>query len=221
MSPSFERARAIEPNPLDPTAAAEADLEAIRRILSGETEAYGEIVARHEAPLRRLVRGLLSDSELVEDVLQEVFFNAYRSLGRFRGEARLGTWLYRIAVREAGRARKRLAKLSRRQGSLGERDVPDRPREPAIENREQIDQALSLLDRLPTLERAAFVLYVIEDRSYADISEILDAPPGTVASWIHRARGKLEELARVKMDMSQPSRQSFPSGPIPARRDCS
>lgn len=221
-NPRARRTFPVEPAipSTSPNATPDPDVDAIGRILDGDTDAFGEIVSRHERRLRHLVRGLVSDAELVDDVLQEVFFNAYRALPHFRGDARLSTWLYRIAVRESSRARLRLGRWRKRVASLGERDVADPHRERSVENEDELRRAHALLDKLPSRERAAFVLYVIEDRSYAEIADILEAPAGTVASWIHRARAKLDGLADVHVELPRSDSSRVPPSSMSPRRDC-
>ena len=79
----------------------------IRRARSGDREAFGQLVSRHQESVYRVVRGILAGAAECEDVTQEVFLKAYGSLGKFRGDSGLFTWLYRIAVNEALRARRR------------------------------------------------------------------------------------------------------------------
>ncbi len=176
-----------EPESVDP------DADAIRRVRSGDASAYGEIVERHEPALRALVTGILADRQVAEDVVQDVFLIGYRNLDGFRGEAKLSTWLTRIAIREATRARTRLRKLLRRLAPLEEARTPS----PKSHTRaaEARDEALSLLARLSSIERTAFVLHVVESRSYQEIAEILGIPIGTVGSHISRARARLREHA--------------------------
>ena len=78
------------------SAASEAQLKAARR---GDGDAFVDLFLVHERRLRLLAFGVLRDPDLVDDALQETALRAFRSLGRFRGEAAIGTWLHRIALR--------------------------------------------------------------------------------------------------------------------------
>ncbi len=173
------------------------DVDAIRRVLAGDVEAYGEVVARHERPLRAIVTGIVADRQVVEDVVQESFVIAYRRLESFRGDARFSTWLTRIAIREAGRARTKLRRFWKRLTSLD--DVTERPTQQqakasrADRGAESRDQVLSWLAKLPIKERTPFVLHVLEDRSYEEIAAMLGMPSGTVGSHISRAKARLRE----------------------------
>jgi RNA polymerase sigma-70 factor (ECF subfamily) len=181
--------RVLDPLPVPP--AADPDAPAVECVRRGEKSAFGDIMARHDVPLRRLILGIVADRHLAEDVLQEVFLIAFRSLATFRGDARFSTWIYRIAVREAIRAQSRWTNLCRRFFPLVERELS--PRLGAAMPRPQwdLEEALVLLHQLPSHQRAAFVLHVVEGKSYQEVAELLESCPGTVGSWIHRARARL------------------------------
>jgi RNA polymerase sigma-70 factor (ECF subfamily) len=172
------------------------DLPAIRRVLSGDSSSYAEIVERHESRMRRLLTAIVADPELGEDLLQEVLFIAYRRLGDFRAESRFGTWLSRIAIREAVRARKRRGKLRRLFIPLEEvrTDGVADARGVRPEDSMGLQDMLTVFERLPVRERTALALHVVEDKSYAEIAEILGSPVGTVGSLISRGRDRLRRI---------------------------
>lgn len=176
---------------LDGTTLAEEWL--VRRSKAGDREAFGQIVSRHQTAVYRVVRGILGDPAESEDVTQEVFLKAYASLGRFRGEANLFTWLYRIAVNEALRSRRR-----RRPQPLEEAPEaavpPAEPAEP--EETPTLETLRRLLDRLPEDHRTIVVLRDLEGLSYREIAETLEIPLGTVESRLFRARRELRALWR-------------------------
>jgi len=183
------RSRGSGERPADP------DLPAIRRVLAGEPAAFGELVARHEQALRRLVTGIVADRHLAQDVVQDTMLIAYRKLAEFRGDSTFGTWVRRIAVREAIRTQNRTRRLWRRFVPLDSIDEAGSP--PGSVPGEvvaDLEEILAILGRLSTRERAALVLYVVEGRSYAEVASILEAPIGTVGSLISRARLRLREL---------------------------
>jgi RNA polymerase sigma-70 factor (ECF subfamily) len=177
-----------------PHASGDPDAPMIRRVLAGDVSAFGEIVHRHERSLRRLVTGIVSDRQLAEDVVQESLWIAYRRLADFRGEAALETWLTRITIREAVRARTRARRIWRRFVPL---EFVQDPVEPASsESREaarDLEEVLATLARLSVRERTALLLHVVEGHSYAETASILEMPIGTVGSLISRARAKLRE----------------------------
>ena len=164
----------------------------IRRARSGDREAFGLLVSRHQASVYRVVRGILAGAAECEDVTQEVFLKAYGSLGKFRGDSGLFTWLYRIAVNEALRARRRRPWGTTE--SLPEVEAP--PREGPDEDGPSLATLERLLRKLGDEFRSIVVLRDIEGMSYKDISDTLGIPMGTVESRLFRARQELRVLWR-------------------------
>ena len=145
--------------------------------------------------------GLVQNREDSEDLAQEVFLTAFQSIGQFRGEAKLSTWLYRIAVTKALaclRARQRKKRFAFVQslfepGSV--RLVQDLPhfQHPGVllENRERAAILFNALDKLPEKQKAAFVLHHLEALPYADIAEVLQISLSAVEALIFRAKRNL------------------------------
>lgn len=163
----------------------------------------------------RLACRLTSDTD-APDVLQETFLQVYRHLPSFRGEARFGTWLYRIATNTAlmlRRARSRrptesLEAFLPRFDAEGvhlatpvELQVASRADE-LLDRQTLADQAREVIARLPDLYRDAFVLRDLEEMSTADVAQALGVEPATVRQRVHRARlmlrGYLSDLVGVK-----------------------
>ena len=166
--------------------------ELIRLAKGGSRDAFGQLVSRYQLPVYRVIRGILSDPLGSEDVAQEVFLKAFSGLARVRGESGLFTWLYRIAVNEALRARKQRGFVTLDAVAEHEAPVP----EPEAEEGPTIATLEKLLKKLPDDFRAIVVLRDLEGLSYTEISESLDIPLGTVESRIFRARQELRTLWR-------------------------
>ncbi|MBI4880464.1 MAG: RNA polymerase sigma factor [Planctomycetes bacterium] len=175
-----------------PDPSCDPDRAAVERVVAGEPGEYARLIERHQQGLMRLVTGITADRHVAEDVVQEVFLAAYRRLPGFRFESSFKTWLYRIAVRRAARAGRRLRRLWRTFVPLPEASAA--PRAPAAARLDDLDEALALLARLRGPERAAFVLCA-EGWSYGEIAEITGCASGTVAARISRARRRLEGLS--------------------------
>ncbi|MEN8183258.1 MAG: RNA polymerase sigma factor [Myxococcota bacterium] len=156
-------------------------------------------VASHRDRALRLAWRLVDgDADAAEDVTQEAFVRAYRALGRFRAESSLGTWFYRILVREAARHRRWRGVRERWQAlSRSEVQPPRMPArgDPAL--RRRIADALS---RLSQRQREAFVLVHLEGFTVRETAEFLDKPEGTVKSHLHRA---LRTLRRELRDLRE------------------
>ena len=166
--------------------------ELIRRSKGGSREAFGQLVSRYQVPVYRVVRGILGSPSESEDVAQEVFLKAYGNLAKFRGESGFFTWLYRIAVNEALRARKRRSFANA--DALPEVVAPPTP--PAEEDAPTLATLEKLLRKLSDEFRSIVVLRDIEGMSYSDIAETLEIPIGTVESRLFRARQELRTLWR-------------------------
>ena len=146
----------------------------------------------------------MSPEGFVDNVL-----SAYRKLGGFRGEAPFGAWLYRIAVREARRARSKWRKVWNVLVPLElaeQRAKRDYLEEVADEPDAELSEAMELLQRIPERARVAFVLHVVEGLSYEEIAEVLQCTSGTVGSLIHRARARLAQMTGNKRGMPRDGR---------------
>jgi RNA polymerase sigma-70 factor (ECF subfamily) len=158
----------------------------------GRPEAFRELVEQTEGKVRRLLGRLQGPRQDLDDQIQEVYLRAWRGLAGFRGDSRLTTWLFRIAVNVARnwrRDEKTTVTLS---------DKVTRPL--AVSAAVPDDSLLALyeqaLSRLSSEVRATFVLHETEDLSYQAIAELLACPVGTVMSRLHRARTKILEYLR-------------------------
>ncbi|MBI3880567.1 MAG: sigma-70 family RNA polymerase sigma factor [Verrucomicrobia bacterium] len=166
------------------------DADLIARVLLHEDQnAFGELVHRHQSPVRGfLIKMTKGDTHLADDLAQEAFVKAWKKLGSFRGEGKFSTWLFGIAHNEwrmNARARKEIA--------LEELD--DQPPEP-----EQADAAASshlrldlaeAMKALTPAERAAIVLCCQNGLSHDEAARALDSPLGTVKTNVLRGKEKL------------------------------
>jgi len=169
------------------------DEQLVRRSKRGDREAFSQLVARYQNSVYRVVRGVLTDPAECEDVAQEVFLKAYASLAKFRGDAGFFTWLYRIAVNEAFRHRRRRAFSNA--DALPEVEAPPAPEMPD-EDAPTLRTLEKLLRKLADDFRSIVVLRDIEGLSYQEIAETLEIPIGTVESRLFRARQELRGLWR-------------------------
>lgn len=168
----------------------EGDL--VRRILSGDGNAFATMVGLYGDRLLRLVFGILGDWHLSEDVLQDVFVLVHRKLHRFDRRSSLLTWLYRISINAALKARRR----ARRRAHLPLLDDFDRPVPgPATERGVEMREIASKLLRcLPAKLRVVVLLREWEGLKYEEIARVLGCSRGAVEQRLHRA---MVELRRV------------------------
>lgn len=162
----------------------------VRQFQRGEEAAFDELLERHRARIYGLVCRLAGASE-AEDLAQDVFVAAYRSLRSFRGEATFGTWLYRIAVHTCSHH------LRRRRPEALELDEaePDQRREgdplARAMQRELQSEVRRAIDSLPYKLRVVIVLRDIHEMSYEEIAAVVGCPIGTVRSRLHYATQRL------------------------------
>ena len=175
------------------------DEEIVRRTLS-DKEAFALLITRYEAKLARYLERLgVSVREDREDLLQNAFIKAYKNLNSFDPGLAFSSWMYRIAHNEAMSFFR--AKRARPQVILDEdgEALITELRDDTADASAQAELRLSraeLAKAFATLEpryRDALALRFFEDRSYTEMSDILEVPVGTVSTLIHRAKRALRE----------------------------
>ena len=172
--------------------------ELVKASLSGDRLAFGEIVSRYQKMVARTVRGMLGDSVFSEDIGQEVFIKLYHSLPEFRGEAKLSTYIQKIAINltlNEIKRRKRFFSmfLHKANDELYESDVADDDYAEKNDVREVVSKALNDLD--PNF-RIIVVMRMLQGYSTKETAEILDLPLGTVLSRLSRAQQQLKEILK-------------------------
>ena len=153
-------------------------------------------VASHRERAVRLAWRLVGgDLDAAEDVAQDAFVRAYRALGRFRGEAGLGTWFYRILVRQAAHHLRWRAVRDR----FRARDAPEQSGGPPQGDLGLRRRILYALEQLTRAQREAFVLVHLEGFTVRESAELLGKSQGTVKSHLHRAlRSLRQDLADLR-----------------------
>jgi RNA polymerase sigma-70 factor (ECF subfamily) len=175
------------------------DKELIRLHLSGDVNAFGELVARHRDRMWAVALRTLGDREEAADAVQDALVSAFRRAHTYRGDAAVTTWLHRIVVNAClDRVRRRktrpttpLPEHEEHARVLGEAPLPD-----VAEQAERRSLVLSALAELSPDHRRAVVLVDMEGYSVEEAAELLGCPAGTVKSRCARARAKLVPLLR-------------------------
>jgi RNA polymerase sigma-70 factor (ECF subfamily) len=189
-----------------------SDAEFARRIAAGDHPAFEALMRKHNRMLYRTARAILRNDADAEDALQLAYLSAYRSIGGFRGESRLSTWLTRIVVNEAMmRVRHRgreamvvpLDSVSDEEGNImtseGIAVAGQRPELAAV--RSQMRALIERkIDALPDAFRTVFVLRALEELSVEDTAASLHIPEATVRTRFFRARSLLRESLAREMD---------------------
>ena len=166
------------------------DAALLARLRTGDTRAFEELVTTYQHRLFGVALRMLGSRAEAEEIAQETFLRAHRALGEFRGEARLGTWLYAIASRLC---LNRLAAASRRHEVPDDTALQQQPAEGAdaaavLEQRELQAALHDAVAALPEERRIVVVLRDLEGLAYEEIAEVLGLPLNTVRSRLHRAR---------------------------------
>lgn len=173
------------------------DDELLARARTGDHTAFGLLLRRHDAAMRRLAFRLLADASAMDDVLQEAYLRAFRALPGFRQGAQFGSWLYRITynacIDELRRDRRRPLAMADPPERATARPSPER----AVTATELVRSALAAL---PADQRVAVVLVDGEGFDNRSAARILGVPAGTVASRLSRARGQLRRMMEGDAD---------------------
>jgi RNA polymerase sigma-70 factor (ECF subfamily) len=172
------------------------DSELVAASLDGDKHAFGEIVSRYQNMVARTIKGMLGDSVFSEDIGQEVFIKLFSSLPDFRGEAKLSTYIQKIAVNltlNEIKRRKRFFSMFSQKGNseMYEFEVPDHNTEEKRDAVEIVTRALSGMD--PKF-RVIVVMRMLQGYSTKETAEILDLPLGTVLSRLSRAQEQLKNI---------------------------
>jgi RNA polymerase sigma-70 factor (ECF subfamily) len=184
------------------------DQQLISQVAVKDHEAFRSLVDRYQTLVINTCYSLLGNRQDAEDVAQEVFLQVYRSAGEFRQEAKLSTWLYRIAVNRSlnfirdnkwsRRLRSFSALLGDEADQVANQCAPDSSRpDIAMEERERYRTLQKAISSLPQRQRVAFVLHKHEGLPYEEIAKVMGCTLSSVESLIHRAKLSLQkELIR-------------------------
>ncbi len=180
------------------------ELKIIKELKEGKESAFRLLVEHFQRRIYNTCLNLLQNAEDAEDVTQEVFVSIYQSIQQFKGESKLYTWVYRIAITkslEHIRMKKRKKRFAFFQHLFTNEEVsiknePKHFYHPGVqlENKERAAILFSAIDKLPENQKTAFILSKVEDLSYAEISEVMNLSVSSVESLLFRAKQNLQKL---------------------------
>ena len=182
-----------------------SDEALVARAKKGDTHAFSELARRHEHTVYNLCLRFMRDAVLAEDMAQEAFLKAFRSLGGFRGNAAFSTWMYRVTcsvclTELAKRKRRGEVTLSPMHDVFdGEAAAPG-----ASDTAEVIRACVA---KLPPRYAKAITLYYFDELPYEEAAEVLGVSQGTLKTWMHRARRKLRSI--VEKELSAHGRETI------------
>jgi RNA polymerase sigma-70 factor, ECF subfamily len=173
------------------------DRPLVDRAQAGDREALGELFVRHSHAVRRLLAGVIGPTNELDDLVQEVFIQVFKSLPSFRGDARFSTWLHQVTMYAAYNHLRRprrvvLADPEELAAASAEGEAP----QARLHGRETMRRLNAILDTIKPKKRIAFILFAVEGYSIGEVSEMVGAPVPTVKSRVWFARRELRKKAR-------------------------
>lgn len=176
----------------------------IKLLQEGDNTAFREMVDQWKDMVYNTCLGMLQQVNDAEDVTQEVFVQVYESIKYFKGESKLSTWLYRIAVTKSLdqlRRKKRKKRFAFVQSIFGLNDEEIGVTDPgfyhpgiSLENKERAAIFFKALEKIPENQRTAFVLHKVEGLSYVEVAEIMNTSLSSIESLMHRAKLNLRKI---------------------------
>ncbi len=179
-----------------------SDENLILELQQGSESAFRSMVDKFQNQVYNTCLGFLQNEEDAEETAQDVFVEVYKSVKSFRGDAKLSTWIYRIATTkslELIRKQKRKKRFAFLQSIGGENDFESTKRasfeHPGVilENKEQAQILFNTIKELPESQRVAFTLHKVEGLPYQEIADVLNTSISSVESLMFRARKNLQK----------------------------
>ena len=175
----------------------------IETILKGDQRAFKLLVDTYQLMVVNTCYAFVHDRDEAEDIAQDVFVQVFESLGKFRFESKLSTWLYRIAVNRSinhcKSPRGRAIKIdidSWKQQEVAQ--TIEMPQQQILEEQEQIELIHKAIDKLPENQRTALILNKYEELSYKEIADVMGVSLSSVESLLFRAKNNLEKIFNTK-----------------------
>jgi len=180
------------------------EAQLIKGIQHGDRKSFQILVETYQRMVVNTCLGIVHNRVDAEDLAQDVFLEIFRTAENFRGDAKLSTWLYRIATNQSlnmirknkrrrffqsieetfSGGRNRTSEISENRGDQPDQNITDQQRSDLLHR---------AIDRLPEKQRIAFTLNKYEELSYLQIAEIMEISLASVESLIHRAKKNLQE----------------------------
>jgi RNA polymerase sigma-70 factor (ECF subfamily) len=180
---------------------AEREQLPVSQARAGEPAAWDALFHRYQLPLYVYVFELVNDEQASLDLVQDTFIAAVRHIGSLRDDAKFGSWLFGIAHQKCiQRWRKQDREEVLREDIVELPDEFENGPDDLLIRHEQEAEFMTLLDRLPLPQRAALLLYFVEDFSLEDIARITNTPLGTVKSRLYHAKRALRKLVLENKD---------------------
>ncbi len=170
----------------------------VQDILTGNRDAFRDFMSRYQSLVVHVVGRMVPNEADRQDICQDVFVKAYRNLNGFNFEAKLSTWLARIAYNTAlNHLEKRRVDLfddiTAEHDRLEDRPASGRTVDESVAVSDSARRVRTEIDRLPVLYGTILALYHLEEMTYREIADVMQLPEGTVKSYLFRARKMLKD----------------------------
>lgn len=174
----------------------EKEKQLLKKIKNGDKSAYVELVTPFRERLFRKAKSMVKDDDDAEDIVQDSLISGYRSINKFRAEAGVYTWLYRIVVNKSKDLLTKRKKESEKRIEENENQFVDNRMgyEKKLELSEQSNYLISKINELDEIYRQVIELRYFEEMSYADISRVINCNVGTVKSRLFKAKELLKHI---------------------------
>lgn len=180
----------------------DSDLITIRRAIAGDELAQRTLWTRHAPHIDAVVRRMVGDPDLAQDVAQDVWIQIFRALPTYRGDAQFGTWAHRIAVNRTLNAMRRVKRLERAETPIEDDDHAVPPEGERALLAATIEEAAG---RLSPGARTVFLLHDVEGYTHEEIARELGITPGGSKSQLFKARAKLRRLLAHLVESRTPT----------------
>lgn len=179
--------------------------ELIDQLQQGKNAAYRYLLSEYRLRVVNIAHSLLHSRDDAEEVAQDVFVEVFRSIASFRGESKLSTWLYRVAVNKSLNYKRskrwsffvQLDKVMQSDGVLIDNNTPT-PEEHLLKN-ERNELLYKAIDSLPERQRIAFTLQKYENLSQEEIAQVMQTTVSAVESHLYRAKQELQRILEKKL----------------------
>ena len=183
--------------------------EFVEQLQQGDESAYKKLVEDYQVMVYNTALGIVQNADDADDITQEVFIQAFNSVSSFKGDSKLSTWLYRIAVSKAldhEKKKKRKKRFGFVQRLFGINDEVDKQQavfdHPGVqmEKKESADALFKALKQIPDKQRIAFTLHKLEGQTYQEVAKIMNTTVFSVESLMSRARLNLKKILKKYYD---------------------
>ncbi|ETT55612.1 MULTISPECIES: RNA polymerase sigma factor [unclassified Paenibacillus] len=171
--------------------------EKIRRIQGGEGGLYSDVIRLYQQRIYLYCYRLLNNKEEAEDAVQDILIKAYQNIGQYKPQADFTSWLYKIAYHHCLNQLRRQKSRQQLRKLIGQ-EVTEKSAEQMVENRLFSEPVSAALGKLDVEDRNLLILRIYEDKSFAEISEILGVSTATVRKRYERTREKLKKAIERK-----------------------